>query len=399
MVIVPKVRGFICVNAHPVGCHFAVKDQVDYVAAQQALTGAKRVLVIGGSTGYGLASRIVATFGCGAKTISVAFEREPTATRTASAGWYNNSSFEALAHQKHHYATSINGDAFSHEIKLATAELIRRDLGQIDLLIYSIAAPRRLHPKTRVTYASVLKPVGAAFTGKSLDIVTKELKTLTLEPATPDEIAHTIAVMGGEDWQLWIELLAQEGLLARSCATFAYSYLGPQLTHDIYKNGTIGYAKADLLRTAQHLQQQLQRDYNGHAAVVVNKAIVTQASAAIPMVPLYLAVLYKIMKAKNIHENAIQQIYRLFKDHLSNLEQANYDEHGQIRIDDFEMRADVQQEVGETFAKLDAVNLAHHADVTGYIDDFYRLFGFGLAAVNYNAFVDPQVVGPQTGSK
>lgn len=398
MLILPKIRGFICVNAHPVGCYSSVNEQVEYVVANRPISGAKRVLVIGGSTGYGLASRIVATFGCGAQTIGVSFEREPTETRTASAGWYNNASFEMLAHQHGHYASSINGDAFSAEVKQQAVELIRQDFGGIDLLIYSIAAPRRVHPQTGFAHTSVLKPIGETFNGKSLDITTKTVKNLTLEPATEAEINDTIAVMGGEDWQLWIDLLEQENLLAEGVSTFAYSYLGPKLTHGIYKNGTIGRAKADLLLTAQSLNKKLQRTHNGHAAVVINKAIVTQASAAIPMVPLYLSVLYKVMKSKNIHETCVQQIYRLFKDHFSDLRQAKYDDQGQIRIDDLEMREDVQQEVANVFEQIDANNIEQYADLNGYIDDFYRLFGFRLPMVNYDVEIDPQAIGAQHGA-
>jgi enoyl-[acyl-carrier protein] reductase/trans-2-enoyl-CoA reductase (NAD+) len=397
MIITPKVRSFICVNAHPVGCYSAVKEQIAYVTGNKPLLGAKKVLIIGGSTGYGLASRIVATFACGAQTISVALEREP-GTRTASAGWYNNASFELLAQQQQYYAKSINGDAFANDTKQRTVELIRRDLGKIDLLIYSIAAPRRLNPSTGVVHNSVLRPIGSKFVGKSLDILTQAVKEIELLPASDAEIADTVAVMGGDDWRLWLELLAKENLLATGITTVAYSYLGPELTQAIYSNGTIGRAKEHLANTAKQLQQQLHRNYQGTAVIAINKAIVTQASAAIPMVPLYLAILYKVMKAKHLHETCVQQIYRLFKDYLSHPTQDKVDEQGQIRIDNLEMSPEVQQEVAAVFAKIDSTNVSDYADIQGYLDDFYALFGFGVPGVDYNVAVDPAVVGPQHGA-
>lgn len=390
MLIQPKVRGFICTTAHPVGCHHAVAEQVEYVKKHDAITGPKNVLVIGASTGYGLASRIVATFGAGAKTVGVFFERQADEKRTASAGWYNSAAFEELARQEHHYAKSINGDAFSHDIKKRTAELLRKDLGPVDLIIYSLASPRRIHPDNGQTFSSVLKPVGQTFKGKTVDAFRGEVKDVALEPATPEEIANTVAVMGGEDWKMWIDFLAKEKLLAEGVKTVAYSYIGPELTYPIYKNGTIGQAKAHLLATAQQLNEQL-KSLHGHAYVSVNKALVTQASAAIPVVPLYISLLYKIMKANGTHEGCIEQMYRLFKDYLYSSQGCRSDEEGQIRIDDLEMQADTQQKIAELWPQINSQNVEQLTDLEGYRNDFYRLFGFNVAGVDYNAEVDPKV--------
>lgn len=390
MLIQPKIRGFICTSAHPVGCHQAVAEQIAYVKKQGTVRGPQRVLVIGASTGYGLASRIVATFGAQAKTIGVFYEKEADEKRTASPGWYNSSAFERLAHQEQHYAKSINGDAFSQEIKERTAALIRRDWGQVDLIIYSLASPRRIHPVSGQVFSSVLKPIGQAFTGKTVDAFRGEVKEVVLEPATEDEIAQTVAVMGGEDWQLWIDFLAKEKLLAPGITTIAYSYIGPHLTYPIYKNGTIGKAKEHLLQTAQHLNEQLQAN-QGRALISVNKALVTQASAAIPVVPLYISLLYKSMKAKGTHEGCIEQIYRLFKDQLYAEHPPTLDQEGQIRIDDLEMQPAVQAEIAELWPQVTSENVEQFTDIAGYRQDFYRLFGFQIPGVDYNAEVDPQV--------
>lgn len=398
MIIQPKIRGFICTTAHPAGCERVVEQQIQYVKSQSGYHGPKNVLVIGASTGYGLASRIAATFGAGAKTIGVFFEKEADEKRTASPGWYNSAAFEKFAHQEGLYAKSINGDAFSNEIKERTAELIRKDLGKIDLIIYSLASPRRTHPVTGHVYSSSLKPIGQSFTGKSIDAFRGEVKEVTIEPANEEEINNTIAVMGGEDWEMWIDYLARENLLADGVTTVAYSYIGPKLTHAIYRDGTIGKAKEHLKETADKLNQKL-KALHGQAVVSVDKAVVTQASAAIPVVPLYISILFKIMKEKGTHEGCIEQIYRLFKDHLYSSNPPSRDAEGYIRIDDLEMQDDVQQKVMEIWPTITSDNLAQQTDVAGYRDEFYRLFGFNVKGINYDADVSPVVQIPSIQSE
>lgn len=393
MIIQPKIRGFICTTAHPAGCAKVVEEQINYVKARGKFAGPQRVLVIGSSTGYGLASRIAATFGAGAKTIGVFFEKEADEKRTASPGWYNSAAFESLAHQDGYYAKSINGDAFSQEIKSQAADMIRQDLGKIDLIIYSLASPRRTHPVTGQTFTSTLRPIGRSFTGKTVDAFRGEVKEVTIEPAGEEEVAHTVAVMGGEDWEMWLDYLAQQDLLAEGVKTVAYSYLGPKLTHAIYKEGTIGKAKEDLKATADRLNQKL-GSLKGAALVSVDKAVVTQASAAIPVVPLYIAILFKMMKEKGIHEGCIEQIDRLFRDHLYASHPVKLDGEGYIRIDDLEMRQDVQQDVEAIWPTVTTENLETLTDVAGYRDDFYRLFGFNIAGIDYNADIDPLVKMP-----
>ena len=374
-----------------------VEEQIDYVKSKGRIDGPRNVLVIGASTGYGLASRIAATFGAGAKTIGVFFEKEADDKRTASPGWYNSAAFEKIAHRDGYYAKSINGDAFSQAIKERAAELIRTDLGKIDLIIYSLASPRRTHPVTGQVYSSVLKPIGKSFTGKSIDAFRGEVKEVTIEPATEDEIANTIAVMGGEDWQMWIDYLAKENLLAEGVVTVAYSYLGPALTHDIYMEGTIGKAKENLKATADALNQKL-KALHGQAVVSVDKGVVTQASAAIPVVPLYLSLLFKVMKANGTHEGCIEQMYRLFNEHLYTSHPHARDAEGYIRLDDLEMRADVQQKIMELWPQVTSENLAQLTDIKGYCDDFYRLFGFNIKGINYEADVNPVVQIPSISS-
>lgn len=390
MIIQPKIRGFICTTAHPEGCAKAVEEQIAYVKAQGQFEGPKNVLVIGASTGYGLASRIAATFGAGSKTIGVFYEKEADEKRTASPGWYNTAAFERMAHRDNHYAKSINGDAFSQDIKDQTAALIRSDLKQVDLIVYSLASPRRTHPVTGHVYSSVLKPIGRTFSGKSVDAFRGDVKEVTIDPANDEEVANTIAVMGGEDWEMWVDFLAKENLLADGVVTVAYSYLGPQLTHDVYKDGTIGKAKEHLKATADKLNLKLKAQH-GMAVVSINKAVVTQASAAIPVVPLYISILFKIMKEKGIHEGCIEQVYRLLKDSLYSSHSPARDAEGYIRIDELEMREDVQKEVAALWPLITTENLSQLTDVKGYCDDFYRLFGFNLSGVNYDADVDPVV--------
>lgn len=392
MIIHPKIRGFICTTAHPQGCFEAVKQQISYVKAQGKFAGPKRVLVIGASTGYGLASRIALTFGAGAQTVGVFFEKEPSEKRTATAGWYNTAAFEQLAHREGYYAKSINGDAFSNAIKEQTAQLIAKDLGQIDLIVYSLASPRRTDPNTNQIYNAVLKTVGKPYTSKTIDTNTKEIKEITLEPASQEEINETIAVMGGDDWRLWIEYLIKRKLLAPSCMTIAYSYIGSKLTYPLYREGTIGKAKEHLEQTALQLNREL-KNINGRALVAVNKAIVTQASSAIPVVPLYLAILYRVMKDKNLHEGAIEQITRLFQKNLYD-DNSAIDEQGRIRIDELEMRPDVQNEVINIWQKVNSDNVDELTDIAGYRQDFHRLFGFDFSTINYDAEVEQMVTIP-----
>jgi enoyl-[acyl-carrier protein] reductase / trans-2-enoyl-CoA reductase (NAD+) len=390
MNIQPKIRGFICTTAHPLGCAASVLEQIAYVKNQGQLEAAKRVLVIGASTGYGLASALVSIFAAQAKTINVFFEREGDETHTASPGWYNIAALEKAALSQGYYAKSVNGDAFSQAVKNQTAELIRKDLGQVDLIIYSLASPRRIHPVSGTTFTSALKPINQTFHGKSVDAFRGEVKEVTIPPASPEEIEQTVAVMGGEDWKMWIDFLAEQKLLAPGVMTIAYSYLGPKLTHAIYKNGTIGKAKEHLKQTADQLNQQLAA-LDGGALVSINKAVVTQASAAIPVVPLYISLLFKIMKAEGYHEGCIEQIYRLFKDHLALTATKTLDAEGYIRLDDLEMLDAVQEQVAALWPQVTTENLTELTDIQGYRDDFHRLFGFNLKAVDYNADIDPRV--------
>lgn len=385
MIIKPKVRGFVCVTAHPEGCAAHVQEQIDYVKAKGEIAGApKRVLVVGASTGYGLASRIAAAFGGGAGTLGVFFEKPGEEDRCGTAGWYNSIAFEKAAHAAGLYAKSINGDAFSDPIKEQVIATIKADLGQVDAVIYSLASPRRTHPKTGVTYNSVLKPVGAPFTAKTVNTDKGVVTDITLDEATEQDISDTVAVMGGEDWEMWIDALQSAGLLADGATTVAYSYIGPQVTWAIYRNGTIGRAKAHLEETAKRLQEKLQGT-GGRAFVSINKALVTQASSAIPVVPLYISILYKIMKAKGLHEGCIEQMHRLFAERLYGNASPQLDEAGRIRIDDWEMREDVQREVEELWPVVTTENLSQLTDIEGYRAEFLKLFGFGFSKIDYEA--------------
>lgn len=390
MIIEPKIRGFICTTAHPTGCFLSVQEQIDYVETKGKFAGPKRVLVIGSSTGYGLASRIVSAFGAQAKTIGVFFEKEADEKRTASPGWYNSAAFEHMAAQQDLYAKSINGDAFSNEIKEKTINLIKQDLEQVDLVVYSLASPRRKHPETGEVFSSVLKPIGKPFSGKTLDAFRGEVRDVTIEPASEDEIKHTVAVMGGEDWAMWIDALNKANVLAPCVKTIAYSYLGPELTYAIYKEGTIGRAKAHLKKTADQLNEKL-KPLNGEAMIAVDKAVVTQASAAIPVVPLYISILFKIMKEKGTHEGCIEQIYRLFTTYLYTQSPLTRDKEGYIRMDDYEMDEDVQAKVLATWPMVETKNLEALTDVEGYRNEFYRLFGFNFPSVDYTKAVNPKV--------
>jgi enoyl-[acyl-carrier protein] reductase / trans-2-enoyl-CoA reductase (NAD+) len=394
MIVAPKIRGFICTTAHPIGCGQNVQEQIDYVKSKGPITGGpKKVLVLGSSNGYGLASRIIAAFGCGAATVGVFFERPADGKRTATAGWYNSTAFDAAAHKAGLYAKSINGDAFSDQMRQDICALIKKDLGQVDCVIYSLAAPRRTDPKTGEIYKSVLKPKGAPYTNKSIDFEKNQVTSVTLESAVPEEIEQTTKVMGGEDWEMWIDALQKEGLLAPNAVTVAYSYIGPDVTTAVYRNGTIGAAKDHLEQTARHLDERLKKT-GGRALVSVNKALVTQSSSAIPFIPLYFVLLMKVMKQKGVHENCIQQIYRLFHDRLYNgrpLSQVPTDPEGRVRIDDLEMRADVQEDVQKLWAIVNTDNVTQIADVAGYNEDFLRLFGFNIKGVDYDADVNIEV--------
>jgi len=388
MIVAPKIRGFICTTAHPEGCAANVRSQIDYVKSRGPLPDSpKKVLVIGASTGYGLASRIVPAFGGGAATIGVFFEKPGVENKTASAGWYNSVAFEEAAAEAGLYAKSFNGDAFSKEIKEAVIAAIKADLGQVDCIVYSLASPRRTDPETGEVYKSVLKPIGQSYSQKNLNTDTAEVNSVSIEPASDEEIAHTVKVMGGEDWELWLDALADAGALADGFTTVAYSYIGPDLTYPIYTNGTIGRAKEHLEESAARMNVRFGA---GTAYVSVNKALVTQASSAIPVVPLYISLLYKVMKEAGLHEGCIEQIQRLFADHLASGGAPTLDGKGRIRIDDWEMREDIQAAVASAWETVTTENLSANSDFSGYKKEFLRLFGFGLEGVDYEADTNPE---------
>jgi enoyl-[acyl-carrier protein] reductase/trans-2-enoyl-CoA reductase (NAD+) len=382
MIIEPRMRGFICLTSHPKGCEQNVKNQIAYVKSKGPIDGAKKVLVIGASTGFGLASRITSAFGSDAATIGVFFEKPPTEGKTASPGWYNSAAFENQAHEAGLYAKSINGDAFSNEIKKQTLDLIKADLGQVDLIIYSLASPVRVHPTTGIMHRSVLKPIGSTFTNKTVDFHSGKVSEISIEPCSGDDIENTIAVMGGEDWSMWIDALKAENLLAPGATTVAYSYIGPSLTEAVYRKGTIGRAKDHLEATAFSITDSL-KEIDGKAFVSVNKALVTQASSAIPVIPLYISLLYKIMKQEGIHEGCIEQIQRLYQDRLYTGKPIPTDDKGRIRIDDWEMREDVQAKVAQLWLEAVTENVSEIGDLEGYRKDFYNLFGFEVGGVDY----------------
>ena len=383
MIIEPRMRGFICLTAHPDGCAQNIKNQIEYVKSKGHIDGAKKVLVIGASTGFGLASRITSAFGSGAGTIGVFFEKPPSEGKTATPGWYNSAAFETEAQNAGLYAKSINGDAFSSEVKQQTIDLIKADLGQVDMVIYSLASPVRMHPVTGVLHRSVLKPIGQTFSNKTVDFHTGLVSQVTIEPANQDDIDNTVVVMGGEDWKMWIDALKNAGTLANGATTIAYSYIGPEVTEAVYRKGTIGRAKDDLEATAFKITDDL-KSLNGKAYVSVNKALVTQASSAIPVIPLYISLLYKIMKAEGVHEGCIEQIQRLFEQRLYTGKEVPTDDKGRIRIDDWEMRDDIQDRIKALWEKATTENLSEIGDLAGYKQDFLNLFGFGFEGVDYN---------------
>lgn len=389
MIVKPKIRGFICITSHPDGCAANVQEQIDYVKSQPKVeNGPKNVLVIGSSAGYGLASRIVPAFSSGANTLGLFFEKPGTEKRTGSAGWYNTAAFEKAATEEGLFAKSLNGDAFSHDLKKQAIDIIQKEMGKIDLVVYSLASPRRTDPDSGETYSSVLKTTGGDYTNKTLNTDKGEVSEVTIGAATEEEIENTIKVMGGEDWELWMNALADADVLADGVKTVAYSYIGPELTWPIYTDGTIGQAKKDLEKSCSKLNDKLSA-LNGEAYVSVNKALVTQASSAIPVVPLYISILYKEMKAKGLHEGCIEQIQRLFSDRLYSGD-PQLDDAGRIRIDDWEMRDDIQAAVAESWKKISNENFTDLADFQGYQDEFLRLFGFGIDGVDYEAETDPE---------
>ncbi|WP_042200674.1 enoyl-ACP reductase FabV [Paenibacillus camerounensis] len=393
MIIKPRTRGFICTTAHPAGCAQQVLEQIGYIRARPSVKGPQRVLVIGASTGYGLASRITAAFGAGAATVGVYRPSTATAVRTASAGWYNSAAFEQAALETDLSSYSVCGDAFTQETKERTADLIRRELGQVDLVIYSVATGRRTDPVTGQVHNSVLKPIGEPYTNKTVNFHTGEVSQVTVDAATEQEIDATVQVMGGEDWQLWIDSLKAAGVLADNAITLAFSYIGPELTQEIYRKGTIGRAKDHLEATARLLDSQLAPG-GGRAYVAVSKGLVTQSSSALPVVPLYISLLYKIMKEQGTHEGCIEQAYRLFNERLYAAGGTPVDENGRIRIDDRELEPAVQAEVDRLWAQLATGTVNELSDLHGYREAFFQLFGFETAGIDYEADTDPVVAVP-----
>ncbi len=387
------MRGFICLTSHPKGCEQSVINQINYVKSKGAIDGPKKVLVIGASTGFGLASRITSAFGSNAATIGVFFEKAPAEGKTASPGYYNSLAFQAQAEKAGLYAKSINGDAFSNEVKKQTIDLIKADLGQVDLVIYSLASPVRQHPVTGVLHRSVLKPIGDTYSEKTVDFHTGIVSEVTITPCVDEDIANTVQVMGGEDWQMWTNALLNAGVLAEGAMTVAYSYIGPEVTEPVYRKGTIGMAKEHLEATAFEITEDLAK-IGGKAFVSVNKALVTQASSAIPVIPLYISLLYKIMKAKGSHEGCIEQIQRLYSERLYTNGEIPVDEKGRIRIDDWEMDEAVQKEVAELWKGATTENLPAIGDLNGYKSDFLNLFGFGFDGVDYAAEANEMVEIP-----
>jgi enoyl-[acyl-carrier protein] reductase / trans-2-enoyl-CoA reductase (NAD+) len=381
MIIEPRMRGFICLTAHPEGCAQNVKNQIKYVQEKGKINGAKKVLVIGASTGFGLASRITSAFACDAATIGVFFEKEPAPGKTATPGYYNTAAFETEAANAGLYAKSINSDAFSDEIKAQTIALIKEDLGQVDLVIYSLASPVRMHPKTGVLHRSTLKPIGNVFTNKTVDFHTGVVSDVTIEPATQDDIDNTVVVMGGEDWRMWMEAMHKAGVLANDAMTIAYSYIGPEVTEAVYRKGTIGMAKNHLEATAFEITKNLE-SIGAKAYVSVNKALVTQASSAIPVVPLYMSLLFKIMKKDGSHEGCIEQMQRLFANRLYSGD-LQLDDKGRIRIDDWEMREAYQKEIAALWPTISTEALEKHGDLQEYKNGFLNLFGFGFPEIDY----------------
>ena len=388
MIIKPKTRGFICTTTHPTGCKANIKEQIARVKADGVIAnGPKNVLIIGASTGYGLASRITAAFGSGAATLGVFLEKPAKEKKTGSAGWYNSGAFEKLAHAEGLYAKSINGDAFSNEMRDKAISMIKADLGKIDLVVYSLASPVRKLPDTGEVIRSVLKPIGDTYKATAVDTSKDILIDAEIEPATEEEIQNTVTVMGGEDWELWMHALQDADVLADGVKTVSYSYIGTDITWPIYWHGALGKAKEDMDRAAGALRNSL-NDINGSANVAVLKSVVTQASAAIPVMPLYIAIGFKVMKELDIHEGCIEQINRLFRTQLYKDNGADLDDTSRIRMDDWELRDDVQNKVKEIWPQVTNENIFEITDYRGYKDEFLKLFGFGIESIDYEADVD-----------
>jgi enoyl-[acyl-carrier protein] reductase/trans-2-enoyl-CoA reductase (NAD+) len=391
MIIKPKIRGFVCVTAHPEGCARHIEEQIEYVRANGPIKdGPRNVLVIGASTGYGLASRITAAFGSGANTLGIFFERPPGNGKPASAGWYNSAAVEKAALEAGLFAGSLNGDAFSDELKAAAIEIIKKEMGSVDLVIYSLASPRRTDPVDGETYRSTLKPIGQSFTANNLDTDRKIISPVTIEPASEEEIVATVKVMGGEDWERWMEQLEAAGCLGQGCHSVAYDYVGPEVTWPVYHNGTIGKAKQHLRETAERIDALL-KIKRGASFISVNKAVVTQASSAIPVVPLYISILFKVMKEAGLHEDCIQQIDRLFRTRMYNNSALVFDDEGRVRMDDWEMKPEIQEKVKALWPVVNSETIDEMTDFAGYQENFLKLFGFGLPGVDYEADVDPEV--------
>ena len=390
MIVKPRIRGFICTTAHPQGCRANVEGQIASVEDAGPLDGPRNALVVGCSGGFGLASRIVSAFGCGAATMGVSFEKEPTEKRTASAGWYNNKAFEAIAAQRGLYARTFDGDAFSDAMREQVVAAVKADLGQIDLLVYSLAAPVRPHPRTGELHRSAIKPLGSPFHVKNLDVGKGEVRKIVLDPASEEEVAATVQVMGGEDWEFWIDALREADVLAPGFQTVAFSYLGSELTARIYRQGTLGRAKEDVDRAANAISERL-ADIDGRARVAVLKAIVSQASTAIPVVPLYMSILFRVMREQGSFETCIEHIRRLFADGLYG-DAMPRDETGRLRADDGELADAVQAEVRRRWETVNTGNVRALSDLDAFHDEFLALFGFGFADVDYEADVDPRAV-------
>ncbi|WP_318471664.1 enoyl-ACP reductase FabV [Photobacterium leiognathi] len=393
MIIKPKTRGFICTTTHPVGCEENVKEQIAYTKAQGPIANApKRVLVVGSSSGYGLSSRIAAAFGGGAATIGVFFEKPGTEKKPGTAGWYNSAAFDKFAKEECLYSKSLNGDAFSNEAKQKTIDLIKEDLGQVDMVIYSLASPVRKLPETGEVVRSCLKPMGETYTATAVDTNKDVLIEASIEPATEQEVADTVTVMGGQDWELWIDALSDAGVLADGCKTVAYSYIGTEITWPIYWHGALGQAKMDLDRAAKELNEKLAKT-GGSANVAVLKSVVTQASAAIPVMPLYIAMVFKKMREEGVHEGCMQQILRMFNERLFKADGtvAEVDGENRLRLDDWELREDIQQHCRDLWPNVTNENLFDVADYQQYKDEFLKLFGFGIESVDYDADVNPEV--------
>lgn len=390
MVIKPKIRGFICTNAHPVGCEAHVQEQIAYVKSQpQPATKPKNVLVIGASTGYGLASRITAAFGCGAKTLGIFFEKEPTEKKTASAGWYNTAAFQKAADDAGLWSKNINGDAFSHDLKAKAIDVIKEELGQIDLVIYSLASPRRTDPDTGEVYSSTLKPIGQTVTTRNLNTSKRVIDSVTVEAATEEEIQGTVDVMGGADWELWIKALNEAGVLASGFKTTAYTYIGKKLTWPIYGHATIGRAKEDLDRAASAIKESTAA-LSGEAYVTSLNAVVTQASSAIPIMPLYISAMFKVMKADGTYEGTIEQIQSLFNENLYN-ESPRFDDAGRLSQNYKELEDSVQDRVQAIWDSVETETIDELTDYEGYHNEFLKLFGFNVDGVDYDADVSPVV--------